>query len=102
MSPATTVEGMSDTGEAVSLMNVSEGGFMIHGPSFYTLGHVHEFEFRIGQDTTPVTVAGRVIHVVRVSAVDGQSYVTGLEFCAWKVDDQRRAVEKLLATARTE
>jgi hypothetical protein len=102
VAPVTAIAGTSDSGDRVTLMNVSEGGFMIHGPTFYTLGHMHEFEFGAGRPDGPLTVIGRVVHVVRVSTADGQSYVTGLEFCAWTVDDQRRAIEKLVATARNE
>jgi hypothetical protein len=69
---------------------------MIHGPSFHALEDVIHLEFAIESASDVVTVVGRVVHVLRMSAGDGQSYLIGLEFLEPEKPDRRAAIERLL------
>ena len=95
VTPVGLIRGLSSDGDSVALLNVSAGGLVIHGPSFHALDDVIHLEFAI-EPSTIITVVGRVVHVVRVSAADGQSYVAGLEFVDSEAPEHRAAIEQLL------
>lgn len=95
------VQGEAGTGDAVILINISEGGAMVHGSFQPTRGEVHEFRF-VGEDGTPPLVfAARVVHVLPVSTHVETTYALGLEFVT-TTEHQRRSIDALLASCTTQ
>lgn len=94
MSP---LPGRDDRGEDVTLVNISEGGLLVHTAQAVTVGETRHFRFRLG-DHEVTDFAARVVHVLRISAPAGASYAVGLEFVdvpSGQVRDAMRGIATL-------
>lgn len=96
------VQGESGAG-SVLLVNISEGGALVHGTFQPDPDEVHEFRFRSDDDSTPLVFAARVVHVEPTVAAERSEphWAIGLEFVT-TTEHQRRSIDRLLAhcTAR--
>lgn len=90
------VQGEVGVGDAIVLINISEGGAMVHGNFQPVRGEVHEFRF-VGEDgADPLVFAARVVHVLPVSTHRETTYAIGLEFVT-TTDHQRQSIDALLS-----
>jgi hypothetical protein len=94
------LQGAATTGEAVLLINISEGGAMVHGDFPAQEGEVHEFRFCPEDGDAPLIFAARVARVLSIAAPRGTTYALGLEFVTG-TDRQRRAIDALIARGLT-
>jgi hypothetical protein len=83
----------------LTLLNLSDGGFMMQVPHQFQIGDVHEFRFTLGNGE-PIVLSARVIHKMRASAGGVTSYVVGLEFVDCGTVVQRQAIAALVAFVR--
>ena len=94
------LQGSATTGDSVSLINISEGGAMVHGDFSAQEGEVHEFRFCPDDGDPPMIFAARVTRVLSIAAPRGMTYALGLEFVTG-TDRQRRAIKALIARGLT-
>lgn len=91
------VQGENGTGDTVMLINISEGGAMIHGTFEAKTGEVHEFRFVRDDSQAPLVFAARVVRVLPVSTFRETTYALGLEFVT-TTEHQRQSILELIAT----
>ena len=89
--------GQDDYGDDVTLMNISEGGLLVHTTQPSTVGEVRHLRFRVGPDNLVTEFAARVVHVLRISGAEGASYAIGLEFVTALPEETRRALGRIAA-----
>jgi hypothetical protein len=94
------LQGAAATGDAVLLINISEGGAMVHGDFPAEEGEVHEFRFCPDDGEPPLIFAARVARVLSIAAPRGMTYALGLEFVTG-TERQRQAIQALLARGLT-
>ncbi len=94
------LQGAAATGDAVLLINISEGGAMVHGDFPAEEGEVHEFRFCPDDGEPPLIFAARVARVLNIAAPRGMTYALGLEFVTG-TERQRHAIEALRARGLT-
>jgi hypothetical protein len=95
LTPVLPLSAKTDLGQRFSVMNVSIGGALLHGPFELALGDVHDLRF-VGPDAaSSILLAARVVYVMRVTSADGPSFMIGVEF----VHDAPEAVERLMLAA---
>jgi Tfp pilus assembly protein PilZ len=90
------ISGRTDAGDAVLLVNVSEGGLLVHTDQPMSVGTTHVLRFSPADASDPLVVSARVVHVMRISAVDDASYVVGLQFVD-ATPAQQQAFARLVA-----
>ena len=79
-----------------TLLDLSNGGFLMQSPVLFPVGAVEEFRFTAGD--TVLVVRARVVHAMTTSRSDGMVYLTGLEFVE-PDEEQRDAIARLVAIA---
>jgi hypothetical protein len=89
------VQGENGIGDSVKLINISQGGAMVHGNFVAAKGEVHEFRFTGADDDAPLVFAARVVHVLPVSTHKETTYALGLEFVT-TTDHQRESIRTLI------
>lgn len=92
------VQGANGAGDSVLLVNISEGGALVHGAFQPARGEVHEFRFVSEDGTLLLVFAARVAHVGPTPAGEQADapWAIGLEFVT-TTDHQRRSIAALLA-----
>jgi hypothetical protein len=93
------LRGRSDRGAEVTVVNASDGGLMLQSASPFVVGARYQFEFTHG-DAEPLSIAGAVVHSMRVTTSSGISYLSGMEFVQ-ESDADNSAVARLLALCAT-
>jgi hypothetical protein len=63
----------------VTLLNLSDGGFLMQAAVWFTLGGTHEFRFTV-TGHPPIVLNARVVHALAASSGGQLTYVVGLEF----------------------
>ena len=86
----------AETRQPITLVNISEGGMLVHTPRAATLGDTRVFDFEVGNHSASLTLAAKVVHVVPVTAANGVTYALGLKFLDSLEREQRRAIVALL------
>ena len=86
----------ADSRDAVRLVNISEGGLLVHTPRAAAVGDPRSFDFEVGNASGLLTLAGRVMHVMSISSGDAQTVVIGLAFFETLPQEQRAAIVALL------
>jgi len=66
-------------GVPVTLLNMSEGGFLMESGEPFEVGEIYGFRFTADR-YAPVMLRARIVHSVSTQAADVASYVTGVEF----------------------
>jgi len=61
----------------VTLVNISLGGFLIHGPVLLPIGTTAQFRFTM-TDGERLVVRARAVHVMTTTTGDHTTYMTGL------------------------
>ncbi|MGC4081031.1 MAG: PilZ domain-containing protein [Vicinamibacterales bacterium] len=87
------IQGESDTGDSVVLVNISESGLLIHTDHALEVGEVHEFRFQFRGGAT-LLFAARVVRTSRADAGPNR-YAIGLLFEETATARQRTAIRKL-------
>jgi hypothetical protein len=95
VAPALPLCAKTDLGQRFSVMNVSVGGALLHGPFELALGEVLDLRFVVPDVESSILLAARVVYVMRVTAAGGPSYMAGVEF----VHDAPEAIERLMIAA---
>lgn len=95
LAPALPLSAKTDLGQRFSVMNVSAGGALLHGPFELALGEVLDLRFVVPDVESSILLAARVVYVMRVTAAGGPSYMAGVEF----VHDAPEAIERLMIAA---
>lgn len=90
------VQGESGVGDTITLINISEGGAMVHGNFAAKPGEVHEFRFTRDDSDAPLVFAARVVRVLPVATFRSTTYALGLEFVT-TTEHQRQSVLELIA-----
>lgn len=67
--------------DEVTLLNVSEGGFLIQAPSELPCGAIWAFRFALSKGD-PIELLGRIVHTKRASKSGNAVYVIGVETIA--------------------
>lgn len=88
------IVGELDTGDEVSLVNISEGGLMVRGRHETAVGEVHEFRF-LPEGEAPLVFAASVVHVKKLADSDPPEFETGLRFVA-RTARHQAAIRRLL------
>lgn len=91
------VQGANGAGDSVLLVNISEGGALVHGTFQPGRGEVHEFRFVTDDGSLPLIFAARVVHVTPAQEHPEAPWAIGLEFVT-TTEHQRRSIDALLAT----
>lgn len=91
------IRGESDTAGDVVLVNISEGGLLIHTDHDLSVGETHEFRFHLRTGPTLLFVA-RVVRRLLVDQRERQ-FAVGLAFEETQTPRQRAAVRALLEFA---
>jgi hypothetical protein len=86
--------GHDDRGEDVTLVNISDGGLLVHTAQPASVGQTRhlKFQFDSGQ---MIDFTARVIHVLRISADGTQTFAVGLEFADAPTEDVRQAMRRI-------
>lgn len=92
------VQGENGAGDSVLLVNISEGGALVHGTFQPARGEVHEFRFVSDDGGLLLVFAARVVHVEPTLMPDRADayWAIGLEFVT-TTEHQRRSIDMLLA-----
>lgn len=88
------IQGESDTGDTAILVNISEGGLLVHTDHGLEVGEVHEFRFQLREGPTLV-FAARVVRVQRIGAGRAGRYAIGLAFEETATARQKMAIHTL-------
>lgn len=87
------IQGESETAGSVVLVNISEGGLLIHTDHELSVGETHEFRFRLRTGPTLLFVA-RVVRRLVVNE-DAQQFAVGLAFEETATVRQKAAIRAL-------
>ena len=91
------MQGEAGYGYTVLLINISEGGAMVHGNFPAEVGEVHEFRFLPPRNEgTPLVFAARVVRVLHVAHSHETTWALGLEFVT-TTEHQRQSINALLS-----
>jgi hypothetical protein len=86
-------------GDQVTLLNISEGGFLMSAPSDFPERAIWEFRFGLA-NADPLVMRGRIAHTMRTTSAGEVAYIVGVEF----VDDGSEAhaadVRRLIRAAQ--
>ncbi|MGE3958151.1 MAG: PilZ domain-containing protein [Vicinamibacterales bacterium] len=93
------VQGRNGEGDSVLLINVSEGGAMVHGNFAAQQGEVHEFRFTPEPGAPPLVFAARVVRVLQVAGTHELTFALGLEFVT-TTEHQRQSIAELVAISQ--
>ena len=93
------IQGDTGAGDSVTLVNISEGGALVHSTFPAGLGEVHEFRFIREDGDPPLVFAARVVHVQPVPALREPVYALGLEFVT-TTDHQRESIVAVIAAGQ--
>jgi c-di-GMP-binding flagellar brake protein YcgR len=77
----------------VTLLDLSQGGFMMQAAVAFTIGGYHDFRFT-ALGTNPIVSSARVV-TMRATAADPGSYLIGLEFVDID-EDTEQAINALI------
>lgn len=87
------IQGESDSGDSVVLVNISDGGLLVHTDHELQVGEVHEFRFRLHTDTM-LLFAARVVRAAPTHAGPAR-YAIGLAFEETATPRQHVAIKAL-------
>ena len=79
----------------ITLLNISQGGFLMQAPVNFPVGAIHDFRFT-ARHREPVVLPARIVHAVRATAGGTASYVMGLEFVDRGTAAREQAIEGLI------
>jgi len=85
--------------DRVTLLNISEGGFLMQSPSGFPDGAIWEFRFGI-ENGDELVLRGRIAHTMRSTTSDGVSYIVGVEFVDDGSAEHARNVQRLISTSQ--
>jgi c-di-GMP-binding flagellar brake protein YcgR len=88
------LQGHDDRGDDVTLVNISQGGLLVHSTQPASAGEMRQFRFDVGEGGV-TTFSARVVHVLRISGSQGASYAIGLEFADAVPEGLRRAMARI-------
>jgi hypothetical protein len=82
---------------AVTLLNVSRGGFLVRSPLKARVGDVQRYRFLIETEHHYIFVLrGQVVHCAEATTGNGTTYLTGLEFVDFGTQVWQRAIDHLV------
>ncbi len=87
------IQGESDTGDSVVLVNISDGGLLVHTDHEMQVGEVHEFRFRL-HTATMLLFAARVVRAAHTDS-GPKRYAIGLAFEDTATQRQQLAIRSL-------
>lgn len=97
LTPTVTLAAIdADTGEPVSVINISEGGLLIQTRDQAEVGDARTLHIRIGSASGSLTLPARVAHVMRVTYEGNPGYLIGLAFLPSMAAEQRDAIIEIL------
>jgi PilZ domain-containing protein len=86
---------------AVTLLNVSRGGFLVRSPLKARVGDVQRYRFLIETEHHYIFVLrGQVVHCAEATRGSGTTYLTGLQFIDIGTPVWQRAIEHLVDAIR--
>lgn len=90
------VQGQSEDGHAVRVVNISTGGALVHSTQLLSVNDMHEFRF-MSDDPNPnaLVFQARVAHVRHMSEAEPGCFA-GLEFLEQQTGRQSLAVRRLI------
>jgi PilZ domain len=80
----------------ITLLNLSQDGFLMQAPMHYPTGGIHEFSFTMA-DHDPIVLSARVVHGMRATAGQVASHMIGLEFVDRGVPACEQGIASLVA-----
>jgi hypothetical protein len=80
----------------ITLLNLSQDGFLMLSLMNYPVGEIHEFRFAIA-DHDPIVLSARVVHGMRAPAGNATSHLIGLEFVDRGVSVCEKKIKSLVA-----
>jgi hypothetical protein len=97
LTPTVTLAAIdADTGEPVSVINISEGGLLIQTRNEAEVGDARTLHIRIGSASGSLTLPARVAHVMGVTYDGNPGYLIGLAFLPSMDAEQRDAIVGIL------
>src|SRR5437764_14289305 len=81
----------------ITLLNMSQGGFLLQAPQTFPIGEIHEFRFSPAPGDR-VVLRARIVHAMRATAGGVTSYVVGLEFMDRGTAAAEQAIESLVGS----
>jgi c-di-GMP-binding flagellar brake protein YcgR len=88
-------------GDVVTLLNISEGGFLMCGPTDFPDHAIWEFRFEL-PDAGTLTMRGRIVHSMRTTMAGTKAYVVGVEFIDDGSETHQANVQRLIRIAHAE
>jgi hypothetical protein len=88
-------------GSRVTLVNVSDGGFLVRAREVFTVGDTHQVQFRSPHaGPRHVTVMARVVHVTPLPWLFSDTHLIGFEFERESKTEHAKAIERLVQDSR--
>jgi hypothetical protein len=91
------VQGTSEDGHAVTVLNISQGGALVHSTSLLSIDETHEFRFMSDEsDPAALLFQARIAHVELPPPDQSSGCFAGLQFLEARTGRQALAVRRLI------